>query len=373
MSDKLRNYATILLSAVFIFGLAFWCLVKPADTVSYSERKELEPFPEFSADALLDTSFMKDFETYTTQQFPLRDQFRTVKAFLALYGLQQEDVNGIYICDGYASAMDYPLDNASISHAAERFQYVYDQYLKDTNSKVYLSIVPDKNYFMAEPSGHPMMDYAALVENLRAQCPDMTYIDIFDTLALEDYYRTDTHWRQEKLIDTAQAVAQAMGTSISGEYEVNRLEQPFYGVYYGQSALPLPADELYYLTNDTLDQCTVFYHEFNKTGGLYELSYAEGYDPYEIFLSGTRSLLKITNPNAETDKRLIVFRDSFGSSLLPLLAEGYSEILAIDIRALPPQQLRNPMLDNGQPIDFDNCDVLFLYSTLVLNNSETIK
>lgn len=80
-----------------------------------------------------------------------------------------------------------------------------------------------------------------------------------------------------------------------------------------------------------------------------------GNDPYELFLSGSISLLSIENPNAETDRELIVFRDSFGSSLAPLLAEGYAKITLADIRYLPSSQM-------GKLLDFTDTDVLFLYS-----------
>ena len=93
---------------------------------------------------------------------------------------------------------------------------------------------------------------------------------------------------------------------------------------------------------------------------------ADGNDPYEIFLSGPVSLLTIENPMAKSEKELIVFRDSFGSSLIPLLAEGYQKTTLVDIRYIQSDFLPNF-------VDFTGKDVLFLYSTVVLNNSETLK
>ena len=144
------------------------------------------------------------------------------------------------------------------------------------------------------------------------------------------------------------------------------LPEKFYGVYFGQSALNLPGEELHYLTNDILDHCIVYNYENNKTTGIYDLEKSGGNDPYELFLSGPVSLLKIENPNAETKKELIIFRDSFGSSIAPLLAEGYSTVTLIDIRYIQSDFLSNF-------VDFTGKDVLFLYSTVVLNNSETLK
>ena len=82
-----------------------------------------------------------------------------------------------------------------------------------------------------------------------------------------------------------------------------------------------------------------------------------------LFLSGANALLTIENPNAETDRELYIFRDSFGSSISPLFAEGYAKVTVIDIRYVQSAFL-------GNLIDFtEGSDVLFLYSTGMLNSS----
>ena len=92
---------------------------------------------------------------------------------------------------------------------------------------------------------------------------------------------------------------------------------------------------------------------------------ANGKDPYEMYLSGPVSLITIENQDTTSDKELIIFRDSFASSITPLLIEAYSKITLVDIR-----YLRSDFLDKF--IDFNHQDILFLYSSLVLNNSETL-
>ena len=248
----------------------------------------------------------------------------------------------------------------------KRFGNIYEKYLKDSGSKIYLSLIPDKNCFLAESSGHLSMDYDRLYQRMQEEMPYAEYIDITGLLNIEDYYKTDVHWRQEKIVDVADRIGTAMGITPDGKYETKTLQNDFYGVYFGQSALNLQGEKLHYLTNDVLEQCTVYNYENNRTLGVYDLEKAEGDDPYEIYLSGPVSLLKIENPNAKTEKELIVFRDSFGSSLVPLLAEGYRSAILVDIR-----YIQSDFLENF--VDFTDKDVLFLYSTVVLTNSETLK
>ena len=208
-----------------------------------------------------------------------------------------------------------------------------------------------------------------------AGLPGMEYINLFDVLKLEDYYKTDTHWSQDKLGNAVAALADKMGFGdrLSGQYTAKKLNG-FYGVYYGQAALPMPSESLVYLTNEVLEDCTVFDYATNKTYPLYrEELFAkseESKDPYNVFMGGASALplLRIDNPHATTDKQLIVFRDSFGSSIAPLLAEGYSSIILVDIR-----YGSYDFMARGFQIDVTNQDVLFLYSSLILNSSFSFK
>ena len=89
-------------------------------------------------------------------------------------------------------------------------------------------------------------------------------------------------------------------------------------------------------------------------------------DLYDVFLSGACALLTIENPQATTDRELIVFRDSFGSSMVPLLLQDYATVTLVDIRYLASNAI-------SMFVDFHGQDVLFMYSTHLINNSSAMK
>ena len=349
--------------------LSILCLTHESIAVSDSERRPLAQMPEYSADKLLSGNFFPGFESYTVDQFPLRDSFRALKAFVQTNFLGRNDNNGYFKVDDYLAKTDYPLNKDSIDHAADRMQFIYDKLLKSGNHKVLYSVIPDKSYFLAQANGYPSMDYEALLQVLKDQLgDDMTYVDIFGQLRIEDYYKTDTHWSQDRLGGVVAALGDALSIQdrLSGKYTTQTLS-PFYGVYSGQSALPCDPEEIRYLTNDILENCTVHNAETGTTGKIYDLDRFDGQDPYEIFLSGSQAILTIKNPANTSGDRLILFRDSFGSSLAPLLVEAYSEVVLVDIRYVSSAFLDRFLELNG------NEDVLFLYSTLVLNSSSAMK
>jgi hypothetical protein len=355
-------------AAMLWLALSVFAWLRPADLLSESERRKLEQFPKLSVEEILSGKFMSNFEKYTLDQFPLRDSFRQMKALFHYHVLQQGDNNGIYILEGQAAQLEYPLNQQSVDHARKVFGQVYEKYLADTGSKIFLSVIPDKSYYLAQQGGYPAMDYTALFAQMRQGMPWATYVDLTQTLDRDSYYQTDTHWRQEKLLPAAQKLSVALNIPAprDGDFALTAASRPFYGVYYGQAALPMQAETLYMLQNDMLKDCTVYNYETGKTTGIYDESKLSGNDLYEVFLSGPVSLLTIENPHAQTDRELIVFRDSFGSSLAPLLTQGYAKITLVDIR-----YISSAMLDRF--VEFNGQDVLFLYSTLVLNNSSTIK
>ena len=279
---------------------------------------------------------------------------------------QEDTLPEVYVYRGYAAATDAPWSEKSLDFAAKRLGHLLETYFTGEGYRRYLAVVPYKAQFTEPPEGYTPAGARETADYLAQRLP-VEEIGIAPLLSLEDYYRTDPHWRQERLIPTAQALAAAMGVPLAGEYRQQTLPAPFQGAYWDKAEEPLTADTLCYLTNDVLDACTVWDYEADSQHGLYDVDAAQAGTAYDLFLSGSRPLLRIESPLSATERELVVFRDSFGSSLIPLLAESYRTVTVVDIRYLASDLL-------GRFVTFDGSeDVLFLYSTMVLHNSKTMK
>ena len=365
MQKNIRAIGIGVLAAVWI-GLALFAWLTAPTEVSVSERRPLAQLPELSADALLGGNFMENFEDYTVDQFPLRDTFRRAKSLYTYRVLQQKDNNGIYIADGSAAKLEYPMNTASVSYAVKKMQFLYETYLQETNSRIFLTVIPDKGYYLAASNGYPAMDYETLFSQLKQGMPWAETVDVTKDLSADHYYRTDTHWRQEKLQEIAKTLCSAMGVGEAQNLQPALATDRFYGVYYGQAALPMEPDELYLMESDWLADCRVYNYETGNYQPVYDLQKLSGMDPYEVYLSGSQALLRVENPHGKAGKELIVFRDSFASALTPWLMQEYETVTLVDIRYVGSALL-------GQYLDFHGQDVLFAYSTLILNNSTSMK
>lgn len=367
MNQKIKTIGLSMLIALWtVLSLSLW--FGPKEDYTYAERRKLAQMPEISPMSVMSGKFMGAFEDFTLDQFPLRDTFRKLKSQFHYKVLNQSDNNGIYLVGDVVAKIEYPLNESSVTYVAERLQWVYDTYLQDTNCKVYASVVPDKGYYLAAQNGYPSMDYDAMFTQYRQALPWAAYVDLIDCLDPNDYYRTDTHWRQERIYDAAQRLLEAMDmpTPTLESYTPVTVETPFYGVYFGQTALPMEPEEMVTLQNTRLSQCRVFDFMTGEYTQVYNMDKLESPDLYDVFLSGGQPLLTIENPNAQTDRELIIFRDSFGSAIAPLLVSDYSKVTLVDLRYIPADQL-------VYYLTFDDQDVLFLYSTLILNNGRSLK
>lgn len=368
MAKKIRNIACIAVFLIFIFALGAACFLREPVEVLVSERRKAAQMPEASVESVMDKSFFDDFESFLTDQFFMRDGFRSVNAAIRMKLLRQTDNGKVYLADGHISEFQSVLNEKSVKATADKLNAIYDKYIKGKNAKVYCSVVPDKNYYLAEKNGYPSLDYGKMLDIFTSEIKNMEYIDISDCLTIDDYYKTDSHWKQENLSEVVDRLSEKMSFEIKpfDEYKAEKISD-FEGVYAPRLAFGKMSDEIVALSSDVTDSAKVFNLETNKTmQGVYDKEKLGGYDKYEYYLSGAAAFLTVENPLAKEKRELVVFRDSFGSSLVPLMLEGYSKITVVDIRYISPQIL-------GEYVDFTDCDVLFIYNTLILNQSNILK
>lgn len=373
MDQKKIRVAGVCVALALWAGLTAFAWFGPRSDFSFTERAPLSQAPEISGEAILDGSFMGDFTEFTLDQFPLRDSFRSLKAVFHLYGLRQSDNNGMFTEDGYLEKMDNLLSSAAVDRTSQVFGRFYQTFLQGKTENVYFTLIPAKGYYM----NGPKLDLAALEEALLPQMPWARYVDIKDSLTISDYYYTDTHWRQEKITGVADKLLTAMGGGADGQYSPKALRRPFYGVYYGQAALPVQPETMYVMESEALAGCTVTGYKDGpmapETISFYDLAGVEtAADPYNVFLHGSQqTYVVIENPNAATNKELVLLRDSFGCSLAPLLVEDYARVTVIDLRAVGTMTLK--MMEAKGLLNIKDADVLFAYSAMVINNPDSFQ
>lgn len=325
--------------------------------ISISERRELSTFPTLE----LNSNYITKLEKYFLDQFPYREEYRSIKANFNYKILHKKENNGIFLKEDSIYKSNYPLNKDSVSNFINKTKKVED--LLSSNNKKYIMIIPDKNYYLIDDS-FLQIDYNYIYNQIETL--DMINIDIRDILNKEDYYQTDTHWKQENLNKVVYEMSKKMNFTYEEE-DYEKIEyNNFYGVYYGESALKRNPEKLTYLKNNIVEESKVKYLENNTLTKVYNEDKLTSLDAYSVYLDGATSYVEIVNDKNNTDKELIIFRDSFASSLTPLLIKYYHKITLVDNRYINTDNIT-------KYLDFNNQDVLFIYSTLIVNTSGSLK
>ena len=361
MNDKIKDIVVTIIFLFTVISLFLINVIKEDTDISVAERRKLATMPELTTKSLFDGTYFKKFDSYVTDQFVERDAFRKIKIDIELS--TKGEYNNLYLYDDYIIEEIFPLNSNSINNLTNKINYIKDTYLND-NSNIYYTIIPDKNYFVN--NGNVKLDYNKLQDMMKSNLTNLNYINIFDKLTLDNYYKTDTHWKEEDLFNVANTIANQMNFDITNNNNVVNTITTFKGSYAGRLSVTKDIDTIKTISNPSTLNSSVYNYETKKYTDIYDYTKINSLDKYDIYLSGAVPIIDITNNNTSSDKELIVFRDSYGSSLIPLLIEGYKKITVIDIRYISSKIL-------NKYIDFNDQDVLFMYSILTINNSFSIR
>ncbi|MDR2957030.1 MAG: hypothetical protein LBU61_02460 [Coriobacteriales bacterium] len=369
----LRIWLNLLVFILIIGGLGLTNIIAPNPDVLVSERRQPAQLPALSLDTVLNSRFMNSFENYTADNFIFREQLRTIRSVMVLQALHMSDKDGLYI--GAAGAGKITPINATglLAWASLMEQLQQDLATQSANLSFYYAIIPDKSLY--DERALPGYDPDLAADMLSGRLPGITAIDLTDAMIASDYYRTDLHWDQAQLGQRPGDVVDVITTSLgcqnrqTADYTVHDAGE-FTGVYPGQLALNLPADRLRYLNSPFIDKMVAHYldprtGEFVE-GPVYDLAAGAGRDGYDLFLRGAQPLVIVENTVAQSDRELYIFRDSYTSSLAPLLATEYARVTLIDLRYIDYRVL-------PQYVSFtSDSDVLFLYGSQILNDPSVL-
>jgi len=357
---KVTNLITITLFFAVILSVFLLNIILPDGEISKWERRKLTQFPEVTAESVFSSEFFTSFQSYSDDQFLLRDNFRVINSFIRRNILLQRDVNGLYIEKGYIFSMDEKLNEKSVNNFVKKTNEIIETYLEGANN-IYLSVIPDKNHFSTE--ARPKADAQKIAELYSSGVEKAKYIDIFPALSIDSYYKTDSHWSQDKLQPVMEVFKTEMNMSALPDFSNIKSAGEFYGVYYGQLAAEIPMEEMNYVVIDGKVTSNL---EPKGSERIHDIEKFYGTDPYDFFMQGATPLITAVNGNSKTEKELIIFRDSFGSSISPLFLEEYRSVTLVDLRYLSSALLK-------EYVEFENKDVLFLYSSTVLNSNIILK
>lgn len=331
--NNILKYITIIFFIGFIFIVPIITLITPDKKISEIENKVLTSFPELSLESIKSKRFMKNFDTYSSDQFPLRTDFINIKNSYN-YFIGNREFRNIYIGNNDRLMEKFVFNkdiiNKNISQAINLSNFLDDNY----NIKSKLAIIPTsiafyKDYLPNYAMSDNQIDTLKFIGN-NLKSTSLSFYTPYNILNKNKdkyiYFYTDHHWTQ---LGAKLAYEDMYDTKVSNN-SYTKVSDNFYGTYYSKAILPqIKSDSIY--AYQEFNNFNINIDLLNKFDTLYDSSKLKGKNKYQYFLHGDPAIAVIEG-NKNISKEILIFKDSYAHSFIPFLTNNYSKIHIIDPR-----------------------------------------
>ncbi len=360
-AKKRRKQFFICLTRFFAGAVALLAVVNlilPSKDFSRKENRSLQKHPKVSLAALRDGSYFSDLDTYYSDQFVLRDSWMTLSSFGARLEGQKEHGDVFFGKHGYLFGKPGAFDPAASKATQDAINGFVSRH-SDLN--FYMLLAPAAANVLSDelPPFAPVSNQVRDIQEFEAKLQGVTMLDAASALSSHKseqmFYRTDHHWTSEGAYAVFEATAAQMGiTPLS--YEGYPVTTSFQGTLASKSGRWSAKDTISVYEAQNSDVEYIVYHPDSgeKKATMFETDKLKEKDQYTLFFGGNYPLVEIKT-TAESEKSLLVFKDSYANSYMQFLYPYYKSIIMVDPRYYY-DNIETAMTSYGIT------DVLFLYS-----------
>lgn len=329
-----------------LFGLSAAFVIIPDKTYSANENRNLQTFPAFSWESLMDGSFSSEINVYFADQFPLRDLFVSAKALSELALLKGEN-GGVLIGENDTLAVrTFSMFKDRLTRTdgidlyyketVQKQLDILNKYAEKSTVPVHALIPPRVLDIAADSFRYPSDISDSLLAELDTVSPDVL-VPVADMLKEKYasgeyvYYRTDHHWTTLGAYYAYCEIMKSFGREDDiipkEKFTVEVVSEEFYGTTWSKGGFRFiepDSMEFWSLGNEKDFVTTIGDRTFE---GFYDRSYLEKKDKYSTFISGTNDVTLVKSVVEEERPVLLLPKDSFANSLVPFLAQHYDLVL----------------------------------------------
>lgn len=371
---NLPQKITFILFFGFLVTLALITSFKPKEEFSDTENRVLQSFPEFSAQNVFERKFMNGIEKYVADHFVGRTSWIGLKTKTEL-AVGKKESNGVYILP---DRLVEKLDNPNMNDVNKSINAI-NNFAEKNNIETYIMIAPTSTGIYSEelPKNAPKYDQKLFIDEIYSKMSSkIVKLDAFTPLFSNRdqyiYYRNDHHWTSLGAYFAYSSTIKKMGfTPVPLEkFDVEHASNSFMGTLYSKAIYDkIKPDTLDIYYNESGAKITSYEVNDGKKVTSYDSIYFREYlnkkDKYATFCGENEPLVTIKT-DSTSNKKLLVFKDSYAHCYVPFLAQHYSEITMLDMRYI------NTSYNNIVNIkDYDQA--LFLYNGSTFASDTNIK
>lgn len=357
---------------ICVFGIGIINLLLPSKKISEEENRGLQQKPEISVSAVTSGSYMDQYEKYQVDQFMGRNMWRSLKVgFSRLAGSKEE--NGVFIGKKGQLLEDIAVPDQDVLKANMKAIQSFSQ--KYSDIPVNMLLVPDAANILSDrlPFTATVADQSQYIAQVKKELGDsVQWIDVVKPLTRHSdekiYYKTDHHWTAKGAYYVFQEAARTLNLEEQEtEYASYPITTDFNGSLASKSGCRLNEKEqidIYVPKTEDNDVVVNYVDEQKKTASLYDSSKLNSRDKYAVYLGGNFSVVDIRTVS-ESNRRLLLIKDSYANSFVPFLTPYFREIVMVD-----PRYYSGTI---GDIMDtYEITDTLFLYSANIFLQDNNI-
>ena len=328
MKQRTKDALVVSVSLGLLLTAGVLALCLPWGDFSETERRYRAQAP--SAPELTRWRTDQETESYLSDRVPLRELLVETDALAQTVSGRRTQLAA---WPAAGALLEPPVrgEPAALKRRAAQLQKLAEQ----AGAPWYL-LVPPTHGSLLRGRMNPLLSalYAredSLMETLAETGHAVALTEAFTALEAP-YYRTDHHWTLEGARAAYEAFCAAAGREAAPETAFRTERYPgFRGTTASRSGIFLGgADTL--CCAEPREPVTLTVPDSGETyDHLIFPENAESWDGYAVYLNGNHGLLRVENP-AAPEGRLMVFRDSFASCLIPLLSASWRVVTAVDAR-----------------------------------------
>lgn len=361
----------IITTAVFIIFLAvftFGTLFSKDREFSETENRTLAQKPEINAKTIFSGELDDDFESYMSDQIFKKDTMMGIKTCCDYFSGKTYQ-NGVYFSKGGYLLQKYEEDTENIEDNVS----CINSFAEKLDIPIDFILVPNAITLNKDklPAGAVTDDQDKTAEKVSDMLSDKVnffyprgVLEGLQNDGIQAYYRTDHHWTAS----AARAVCDAWlgGAGYSGtdaDYAYKEVPD-FYGTLYSKAPAGFVKPDVFgYYVNGSAKYSVKYVKENRFTYSMTDENYLAKKDKYASYFGGNFAQVNISSDCGGGEK-ILVLKDSYGNSLVPFLADKFSEVIMVDLRYLHFDKVSEIIEQN----DIDR--VLLVYNVDFLNEDK---
>lgn len=336
VNRRLQGQLLSWLLVLLCFGFLITGLILKDKDFSDTENRNLAKFPEFSFSSVIDGSFLQGLGDYVADQFPGRNFWISVNLKMNQL-LGQKEAGGVYLCGEYL----IQVPSEPNWEQAERNLAAVDAFAeKYPDLNMVMTVAPNSVVINERllPANAPARDQLADIQWIDDQLDNVLFRDVTGALQDHDdeylYYKTDHHWTSLAAKYAFYALAEDLNIRPVAEdqYTVMLVSNTFEGTLSSKSGSHAAKDSVeIYEPRTGIEYFVTYADTGEKISSLYRRSALTTKDHYTVFFGGNYSRLDVTT-TADTERALLVFKDSYANCMIQFLYPYFDHITIIDPR-----------------------------------------